>query len=137
LPRYAASRTLPAQVEEVWAVLTEPQRLADWWPGVEEVDPGRRGLVPGAQWFVKGPIRPSLLRRPEMTGGLLVLEVVPRRRVAFRLLSDQIDAELELEAAGEKATEATLVVEVPWLIGMRRNFPSQALSRLAGLVRPS
>jgi uncharacterized protein YndB with AHSA1/START domain len=135
LPRYAASRTLPAAVEDVWAVLAEPVRLAEWWPGVEHVDPGRRGLVAGARWYLRGPFRPSLLRRPEMTGELLVLEAEAPRRLVFRLLSDRIDAELELAAAGGDATEATLVIDVPWLIGMRRNFPSQALSRLAGSVR--
>jgi uncharacterized protein YndB with AHSA1/START domain len=135
LPRYAASRTLPAAVEKVWAVLAEPQRLADWWPGVDQVDPGRRGLVPGGLWRVKGRQRPSFLRRPEMTGELLVIEVAPPRRVVFRLLSDRIDAELELEPAGRDATKVTLAVEVPRLIGVRRKFPSEALVRLAALVR--
>jgi uncharacterized protein YndB with AHSA1/START domain len=135
LPRYAASRTLPATVEEVWAVLAEPQRLADWWPGVDQVDPRRRGLVSGALWYVEGRHRPSLLRRPEMTGELLVIEAEPPRRLVFRLQSDRIDAELELGPAGSEATEATLAVEVPWLIGVGRRFPSQALSGLAAAVR--
>jgi uncharacterized protein YndB with AHSA1/START domain len=138
LPRYAASRTLAAPVDEVWAVLAEPERFADWWPDVVRVTPAvRRALAPGALWQIEGANRPSLLRRPQSTGELLVLEVVPLRRVAFRLLGDRIDADLELEPAEEGLTDATLAVEVPWLIGVGRPFPSKALSRLAGLVRRS
>ncbi len=138
MPRYEARRTLPAPVEDVWAVLAEPERLAEWWPGIEAVDPGRRGLVPGGLWRVEGGrSKPSFRRRPEMTGELLVIEVVPRSRVAFQLLSECIDVELGLEPTEDDQAAATLVVEAPWFIGVGRAFPSQALSRLAALVRPA
>jgi uncharacterized protein YndB with AHSA1/START domain len=136
LPRYAASRTLAAPVDAVWAVLAEPERFADWWPDVVQVTPTvRHALAPGALWQIEGTSRPSLLRRPQASGRLLVLEVDPLRRVAFQLLAERVDAELELEPVDEELTDATLAVEVPWLIGVGRSFPSKALSRLAGLVR--
>jgi len=136
VPRYAATRVLPAAVEEVWAVLAEPKRLAEWWPGIGAVDPGRRGLVPGGFWRIEGESRgPSLRRRPEMAGNLLVLEVVPRSRVVFQLLTERIHVELELEPAGDDEAAATLAVEPPRFVGVGRQFPSQALSRLAALVR--
>jgi uncharacterized protein YndB with AHSA1/START domain len=135
LPRYAARRTLPAAVEDVWAVLAEPQRLADWWPGLERVEPTvRRALAPGALWQLEGTNRPSILRRPELTGTLLVLEVSPPHRLAFQLSGDRIGVELELAPAGDE-TEVTLVVDAPRLSGVRRAFPAQALSGLASLVR--
>jgi uncharacterized protein YndB with AHSA1/START domain len=138
LPRYAARRTLPAPVDDVWAVLAVPQQLADWWPGVVRVEPTvRRALAPGAVWRLEGTNRPSLRLRPQAAGELLVLEVVPLRRVAFQLLGDRMDVELELEPAGEDATEASLAVEVSWLFGVGRAFPSKALSRLAALLRRS
>ncbi|MBX5474897.1 MAG: SRPBCC family protein [Thermoleophilia bacterium] len=135
MPRYAATRTLLAPLEDVWAFLADPYRLADWWPGVAGVQPDRRGLAPGARWQVIGPNQPSYFRRPQMTGTLLVLDVVPMRRIAFQLSGDRIDAELELEPEAADRTRATLAVEVPWLIGARRSFPHRALAGLHALVQ--
>lgn len=135
MPCYAATRTLLAPLEDVWAFLADPYRLADWWPGVAGVQPDRRGLAPGARWQVIGPNQPSYFRRPQMTGTLLVLDVVPMRRIAFQLSGDRIDAELELEPEAADRTRATLAVEVPWLIGARRSFPQRALAGLHALVQ--
>jgi uncharacterized protein YndB with AHSA1/START domain len=139
LPQYAAKRVLPATVDDVWAVLDEPDRFADWWPGIGTVEPTvRRALAPGALWRVEGggSGRVSFRRRAEMGGNLLVIDVVPRSRVAFQLLTACIDVVLEL-APHDDGTEATLTMEAPRFSGVRRDFPSQALSRLAGLVRPA
>jgi uncharacterized protein YndB with AHSA1/START domain len=137
LPRYAASRVLPATVDEVWAALAEPERFADWWPGVDAVDPGRRGLVPGGLWRIEGASssKPSLRRQPQMVGNLLVIEVQPRSRVVFQLLSERIDVELQLESTEDDQVATTLVVEAPRFVGVGRAFPSEALSKLAALVR--
>ena len=135
MPRYVASSVLFAPLADVWAFLAEPYNLADWWPGVSGVEPDRRGLAPGARWKVIGPNQPSLLRKPQMTGTLLVLAVEPPERIAFQLTGDRIEAELTLHATGEKETEAVLAVEGPFLIGLRRRFPAQALARLHSLLR--
>ena len=136
MPRYEARRVLPGTVDEVWEVLAEPERLADWWPGIEAVDPGRRGLVPGGFWRVEGGRTKATFRRqPQLAGDLLVIDVVPRSRVAFQLLTDRVDVELELEPTEDDQAAATLVVEVPWLTGIRRTYPSEALAGLASLVR--
>ncbi len=135
MPRYAASRVLLAQLEDVWSFLAEPYHLADWWPGISGVQPDRRGLAPGARWRVIGPNTPSLLRKPNMTGTLLVLDVVPMSRVAFQLTGDRIDVELELREVERGRTEATLTVDVPWLIGASRTLPSKALRRLHDLLQ--
>jgi uncharacterized protein YndB with AHSA1/START domain len=138
LPRYEAKRVLPATVDGVWEVLAEPERLADWWPGIEAVDPGRRGLVPGGLWRVEGgTTKPSFRRQPQLAGELLVIEVVPCSRVVFQMLTDRVDVELELEQTEDDQAAATLVIEVPWLTGVRRTYPSEALSGLAALVRPA
>jgi hypothetical protein len=51
LPRYEARRTLPAPVEEVWAVLADPARWPEWWPGLVGAAPTvRRALAPGAHF---------------------------------------------------------------------------------------
>jgi uncharacterized protein YndB with AHSA1/START domain len=138
LPRYEAKRVLPATVEDVWLVLAQPERLAEWWPGIESVDPGRRGLVPGGFWRVDGGrTKASFRRQPQLGGDLLVIEVVPRRRVVFQLLTDRVDVDLELEPTEHDQAAATLAVEVPWLTGVRRTYPSEALASLAALVRPA
>lgn len=135
MPQFAAARTLLAPLDDVWAFLAEPYNLGDWWPGVSGVEPDRRGFAPGARWKVIGPDRPSYFRKPQMTGTLVVLDVVPKERLAFQLTGDRIDVELTLRPAGEKSTEVTLTVDVPWLIGLRRSFPRVALDRLHGLLR--
>jgi uncharacterized protein YndB with AHSA1/START domain len=135
MPRYAAVRTLLAPLEDVWAFLAEPYNLADWWPGISGVEPDRRGFAPGARWKVIGPSHPSLFRKPQMTGTLLVLEVVSHERLTFQLTGDRIDAELALRAVDTDRTEVELAVDVPWLIGAGRSFPRRALDRLYLLVR--
>jgi uncharacterized protein YndB with AHSA1/START domain len=136
LPRYAARRVLPASVDDVWALLAEPERFAEWWPGVEQVEPTvRRAMAPGALWQVEGTNRLSVLRRPQLSGTLLVLDVVPQRRLAFQLSEARIDAELELAETGDGETAATLSVDAPRFSGVGRAFPSQALAKLAGRVR--
>jgi uncharacterized protein YndB with AHSA1/START domain len=133
LPRYAAERVLLAPLEDVWTFLAEPFNLSDWWPTISGVEPDRRGLAPGARWKVVAPSEPSLFRRPQASGTLLVLDVVPMRRIAFQLPTERVDAELELEPVDEMHTKAVLTVEGSWL--MRSSFPRQALDRLHSLLR--
>lgn len=135
MPQFAAKRTLLAPLDDVWAFLADPFNIADWWPGISGVEPDRRGLAPGARWRVIGPGTPSLFRKPQMTGTLVVLAVEPMQRIAFQLTGDRIDAELRLQAAGAKKTEVVLTIEGPFLVGLRRRFPIQALARLHALLR--
>jgi uncharacterized protein YndB with AHSA1/START domain len=134
LPRFAAERTLLAPLEDVWAFLVEPFNLPDWWPGVSGVQPDRRGLAPGARWRVLGSDRGSLLKKPDAAGTLLVLDVVPMRRIAFQLTGQHLDAELELQDVDATHTRALLEVDAPFLT-VRRSFPHQALGRLYDLVQ--
>ena len=137
MPRYEARRTLPAPVEDVWSVLADPARWSEWWPGLVAADPTvRRALAPGALWHLQGSDRPSFRRRPQLGGSLLILEVVPLEHVSFQLMSEHAEVELDLEPVEGDATQARLVVESPRFGGMGRGFPSQALARLADLVRP-
>ena len=137
MPRYAASRTLPAPVEAVWAVLVEPARWPEWWPGLVGASPSvRRALAPGAHWQLEGSDRGGFGKRPQLGGSLLFLEVVPLERIAFQLSGERADVELDLVEVEDGQTQATLGIEAPRFGGMGRTVPSQALSRLAALVRP-
>jgi uncharacterized protein YndB with AHSA1/START domain len=139
LPRYEARRVLPATVEDVWAVLGEPARWPEWWPGLVRADPSvRRALAPGALWQLEGTERPSFRRRPQLGGTLLILEVVPLRRVVFQMTGERAEVELDLEPAEEgELTAAVLAVDAPRFGGLGRTFPSEALTKLADLVRPA
>jgi hypothetical protein len=147
LPRYAADRVLLAPPEDVWAFLAEPYHLADWWPGIGGVEPDRRGLAPGARWRIRASdvlpaapvlplIGPALLRRPGASGTLLVTDVLPGRRLAFQLVEERIEAEIELDAIEHDRTRVGLVVDASWTV-MRRSFPRLALARLYDLVQTS
>jgi uncharacterized protein YndB with AHSA1/START domain len=138
LPRYEARRTLPAPAEEVWAVLADPARWPEWWPGLVGAQSSvRRALAPGAHWLLEGTERPSYRRRPQLGGSLLFLEVVPLRRIAFQLTGEHAEVELDLQPVEDGETQATLAVETPRFGGLGRTAASQALAGLAALVRPA
>jgi uncharacterized protein YndB with AHSA1/START domain len=135
MPHASASRLLLAPREDVWALISAPQRFADWWPGVVAVEPGRGGLVEGARWDLRGQDRPALFRRTTSSGKLFVRGVQPPERFAWTMTSDHLDAELRLEEKGPDRTVATLVVEAPWLYGFGSALPRRALTRLYGLCQ--
>jgi hypothetical protein len=118
-------------------VLAEPSRWAEWFPGLVGASPTvRRALAPGAHWQLEGSDRSGFGKRPQLGGSLLILEVVPLKRIAFQLLGERADVELDLVEVEDGQTQATLGIEAPRFGGMGRTVPSQALSRLAALVRP-
>jgi uncharacterized protein YndB with AHSA1/START domain len=134
VPTVRASRELLAPLDDVWSFVAEPHNLPNWWPKMGGVHPDRRGLAPGARWQVTGENQPSLLRRPEAVGQLIVLAVEPKRRLAFQLTGDRLEVELRLEPALER-TKASLRVQGPWLIGLSRALPREALNRLHALCQ--
>jgi hypothetical protein len=133
--RVVASRELLAPRADVWKLLSEPYHLADWWPGIGGLEPDRRGFAPGARWHVVGENRPSLLRKPNMSGTLVVIAVDLYERFAFHLTGERLDVELRLSAPKPDRTLATLTVEGPALIGLKRSLPRKALARLHGLCQ--
>jgi hypothetical protein len=120
-------------------VLADAAQWPDWWPGLEGAEPTvRRALAPGALWNLEGTDRPSFRRRPQLGGTLLLLEVVPLQRVAFQLSSERADVELDLEPAEDgDQTAARLAVDAPRFGGLGRSVPSEALAKLAAIVRPA
>ena len=135
MPRIEAERELLAPPADVWAFVSDPWRIRDWWPGISGLQVDRRGFAPGARWQVVGDNNPSLFRRPNMTGTLLVREVAAPRLFAFHLTGDRIDAQLHLAPAAADRTVARLVVSGPALIGLRRSLASRALDRLHALCQ--
>jgi hypothetical protein len=135
MPTYQSERELLASRADVWAFLAEPYNLPDWWPGISGLQPDRRGFGPGARWQIVGENRPSLLRKPNMSGILLVLAVEPYERFAFQLTGERLDVELRLSEPEPRRTLARLSVSGPMLVGLRRSLPQKALDRLHALVQ--
>jgi uncharacterized protein YndB with AHSA1/START domain len=133
--RVQAMRELLASRQDIWGLLTEPYHLADWWPGVAGVQPDRRGSAAGARWQVVAGREPTLFRRPETTGTLVITAADPPNLFAFHLAADKLDVRVELEATALARTRATLTVEGPWLIAYRRTLARRALSRLHALCQ--
>ena len=135
MPTHHASRELLAPRADVWDFLSDPYNLADWWPGIGGLQPDRRGFAPGARWQVIGDNRPSLFRRPNMSGTLVVLAVEPYSRFAFQLTGERVEVDLRLSEPSPNRTRAQLSVSGPMLIGLRRALPEKALARLHALVQ--
>src|ERR1700757_3069972 len=107
MPSYAAARELLAPREDVWAFLAEPNHLGDWWPGINGIQPDRRGLAPGARWSIRGLGRPTYVvgRKPDVAGTLIFLDVRPPEFASWQFVQARIDVEFgrpEPAAAGTR-----------------------------------
>jgi uncharacterized protein YndB with AHSA1/START domain len=136
--RIEAETELIATRPEVWALLAEPQHLADWWPAYASIRPDRRGLAEGARWQVVRGGSIGLLRRPESTGTVVITAVEPERHLAWHDVQQRFTAELLLEPAADGMTRATLTVDSPGIRAVfegLRPLPRQALARLRALCQ--
>ena len=136
--RAQATKDLDASRAVVWAFITEPYHLSDWWPEITAVRPDRRGLAPGARWEVNGPSQPTLFRKAYANGLLLVRDVQPYVRASWYLTAERLTVEIVLEAIDEEHTRARLAVEGRWrpeAFGRPRALPRQALARLYALCQ--
>ena len=137
MPAYSAARDLLASREDVWAYLAEPKHLRDWWPGLNGVEPDRRGLAPGARWRIRAHGRPTYVlgRKPDVAGTLIFLAVSPPEFVAWQFVDGRLDVELRLTERAADRTRAELTVSAPLLAGLRRSLPHKALTRLHALCQ--
>jgi hypothetical protein len=80
-------------------------------------------------------MRPGLLRRPASDSTLVILDVEPPTRVTWYMTNERLDVELRLSDAGSHHTRAELTVGGPFLVGLRRSLPRNALRRLHALCQ--
>ena len=136
--RIEEQRELIASRDDVWALLSEPRHLSDWWPEYKTVRPDRRGFAEGARWEVTRGGSPGFLRRPGGEGLIVVTAIEPVLRFAWHDLQQHFDAEIRLEPARDGNTRATLTIRAsPWRLvaeGLRPT-PRQALARLHALCQ--
>ena len=129
-----AERELLAEPHDVWAFVSEPYHLTDWWPGISGVEPDRLGFAPGARWKVLGRGQ-GFFRRGDAEQLLLVREIEPPTRFAFHLTRDRLDAEIVLASGAPGLTLVRLAVTGTWFGGLRHSLPRTALSRLHDLCQ--
>ena len=132
-----AKRELIAPPQDVWAFLSEPHNLSDWWPGIAAVHPDRRGAARGARWQLTRSGLPSLFRKAGSGEGLLVTEAKEERRFAFQLPEDRLEVIVTLEPHAHNRTLAEVVVSGPILWGTRRLLAQHALGRIYDLCQTS
>lgn len=135
--RVAATRELLAPPDDVWALLSEPYHLSDWWPGYATVHPDRRGLAAGARWQIARSRETGLLRKPGGQGLIVIEAVEPGRALAWRDLEQSFRAEIRIARSAEN-TRAVLTLDASWwrlyTEGLR-SAPQDALARLHALCQ--
>jgi uncharacterized protein YndB with AHSA1/START domain len=105
-----ATRELLAPRNDVWAFVSTPGRLADWWPGVFAAQ------AQGGHWTIEGDERAGLTRvaspgDDEREEGVEVA-LNPPGSLELRFARSGYRARLALEAIGAQRTTATLTIEL-------------------------
>jgi uncharacterized protein YndB with AHSA1/START domain len=135
--KVSAKRELLAPPADVWAFLTEPHNLADWWPGIAAVHPDRRGAARGGHWKLTRSGQPSLFRKAGAGEGLVVIEAREQVQFSFQLPEDRLEVAITLEPHAHDRTLAEVVVTGPILWGTRRLLARHALGRIYDLCQTS
>ena len=131
------TRVLLAPREDVWALVSEPFHLPDWWPGYTGVEPDRRGLAENARWTVMRSRRPGFLRKPLGKGLVLVRRVAPNRELSWHDHAQRLDMGIRLEDEGRQTKATAWVSGSPWRLYAEGGhaLPRQALARLHDLCQ--
>ena len=135
--RGEASRELLAPAADVWAFLAEPNHLTDWWPGVQGVQPDRRGFATGARWQVRAVDRRPLLGggEPKQPTTLVIGAVDPPVLWTWHLTGSlPLDVEIRLDAVAPDRTVVQVAVESGRL-AKPKNLARAAADRLYDLVQ--
>ncbi len=108
MPVISRSRRVPAAPERIWTLVSDPERLTEWWPGVQRVEDASRQA-----WTTVLVTPKGRTLRADYT---LVDSDHPRRirwrqeveESPFERILESAVTELQLEPAGEGATEIKL-----------------------------
>ena len=107
MPTIRRTRTLGAGQDEIWAVVSDPERMPDWWPGVQRVE----DVAPGAWTAVFRSPKGKTVRAdysleaadgPDSLTWRHEVEESPFERI---LAESLVDVELEADASGVTRVE--------------------------------
>jgi uncharacterized protein YndB with AHSA1/START domain len=107
-----SSRELLAPIADVWAFVSTPGRLADWWPGIFAAQDD------GDHWTIEGEERSGLERVADRNSGLpqrqetVTIEKQPPTRLRMHFERSGYDVSLDLASTSESRTTATLTIGV-------------------------
>ncbi len=108
MPTVSRTRSVRATPDEIWAILSEPRRLPEWWPGVQRVE----DASPEAWTTVLSSPRGKSVR-----SDYTLVEAEENARLVWRheveespfeRILRQSVTELELEAQGAGLTKVTI-----------------------------
>jgi len=108
MPVISRSRTVPAAPERIWSVVSDPEQLTDWWPGVQRVEDASRKAWTTVLLTPKGrTLRADFTlldsEHPRLLSWRQEVEESP-----FERILESAVTELELEPAGRDETGVTL-----------------------------
>jgi uncharacterized protein YndB with AHSA1/START domain len=135
--RAEEERVLLAPRGDVWALVSEPFHLPDWWPGYTGVEPDRKGVAENARWRVVRARRPGFLRKPMGTGLIVIRRVAPGSELAWQDIAQKLDMGVRLEDEGRETKAIAWVEGSPWRFYAEGAgaLPQHALARLHDLCQ--
>ena len=119
MPRVRRSRTIAADPEAVWAVVSDPRALTAWWPGVERVEEASADAWTQVVRSAKGKALRADFTRTEADPPRTLVWRQEVDESPFERFLAKAETRISLEAAGEGETRVEL----------------RALRRLRGLAR--
>ena len=110
MPTVSRTRSMRAAPEEIWTVVSDPQRLPAWWPGVTRVEDASRDAWTMVLASPRGKsVRADYsLEETEPTTRLLWRHEVEES--PFERILRESTTEFELEPGDEGLTKVTLTV---------------------------
>lgn len=80
---------VPAPVEDVWALLSDPARIPDWEPGIGSIEGPGGPVLPGRTWsghatLIRPDGKPLKVNRKFRRREMELLQALPPARVAWR-----------------------------------------------------
>jgi uncharacterized protein YndB with AHSA1/START domain len=111
MPTVSRTRSMRAAPEEIWTVVSDPQRLPAWWPGVTRVEDASRDAWTMVLASPRGKsVRADYsLEETEPTTRLLWRHEVEES--PFERLLSQSTTEIALAAEGESGTLVRLTLD--------------------------
>jgi uncharacterized protein YndB with AHSA1/START domain len=110
MPTVSRTRTLRAAPDQIWTIVTDPERLPQWWPGVSRVEEAS----PDAWTTVLSSPRGKTVRADYTLEEIEAMSVVVWRQEVeespFERILREALTEVRLEPAGDGVTKVRLTL---------------------------
>jgi uncharacterized protein YndB with AHSA1/START domain len=123
VPVVSRSRTVPAAPERLWSLVSDPERLTDWWPRVQRVEDASQKAWTAVMVTPKGRTLRADFTLLESEHPRLLRWRQEVEESPFERILEGAVTELELQPAGDGATDVKLT----------QRLTLRGLSRLGGM----